>query len=372
MLTTTDLLRLYRETRDERVLSVYLPRVAPDPAQRAGRRTQLDAALSRIRRSLAGSSPAEQDAYAAAVDALLGSIPSVSSAGTPVVAFVTPRGVLHMGNGSAPVGTLACWNNGIVAGPYLRSLKQQRPVLVLTIDSRRASVFRYELNTATLLETFEAVVGEDHTAHMGDAPRLHMHQGVRGTTGRDEAERREQAAFERMVHDLAPRLQFHGRDYVWLVVGGAASAVAAVTRMLPANVSARTRIVTSLTASSGATEVARITADAASELTALRDSGWVALLSESERTASGRVAVKAALEERSVHLLLLSATWLDREPEAVEPLVRGAFDSGADIEVVTNQGAEILDQMHEGAAAVLRYSLPQVQAPPEITLTNAR
>ena len=80
--------------------------------------------------------------------------------------------------------------------------------------------------------------------------------------------------------------------------------------------------------------------------------------SDHGRAVRGAEAVRRALETRAAHLLLISASLVDRDPSDADMLVREALDGGTAIEVVSGSGASRLDADCEGVAAQLRFVPP--------------
>lgn len=68
--------------------------------------------------------------------------------------------------------------------------------------------------------------------------------------------------------------------------------------------------------------------------------------------------VEHALELGAVQQLFISAARAEEQPGAVEILVREALDTDADVEVVSGDGAELLNAKAEGIAALLRFTPP--------------
>ena len=359
MLTLQQLVQLDRDNRDALVLSAYLTRVDPDPALRNARHTRLEAELSRLAHSLGSAPRAQRIAFDAAVAHLHQVLGGLSGDGSPLVAFVTEHGPLFAGRALAPVALVVQWGRGLLLAPYMRSLKHEHPVLVVAVDRKHARLFRYQEGEVAPVETFEAPVSDHPPEHMGDAARLKFHPGTRGATGTDEALRRENASFDRMTAQLIHRLDAERAREPWIVVGGMPSSVRDVLAALPRQLEARSTSVSALSPLSTLPEIAQMASVAASELTARRDEAWVESTFEhasgTGRSVRGTEAVRLALEARSAHLLLVSASLVDRDPSNADMLVREALDGGTAIEVVSGSGASRLDADCEGVAAQLRY-----------------
>ncbi len=365
MLTLQDLVLLDRDNRDALVLSVYLMRADPNPALRMARLTRLEADVARIARSLGGAPRAERVAFDAAVAHLHRALGDLAADASPLVSFVSDGGLLFAGRALAPVASVVRWGRGLLVAPYMRSLKHERPVFVVAVDSKQARLFRYKAGEVAPVETFEAAVSDRQPEHMGDAARPRFHPGVRGTTGTDDALRREGVAFDRMAVQLIRRLESERERDPWIVVGGMPSSVREVLAALPRQLEARSTSVSALSPLTPLPDVARVASVAASELTARRDEAWVESILEQAsghgRSVRGTDAVRHALEARSAHLLLVSASLVDRDPWSADTLVREALDGGTAIEVVSGGGASRLDAECEGVAAQLRYT-PSVAA----------
>ncbi|MFN8571528.1 MAG: hypothetical protein U0132_05675 [Gemmatimonadaceae bacterium] len=359
MLMYKDLLHLERQFRQTRVLSVYLPKVSEDPAQRESSHTLLHNELSRVRHALEESTRGERMAFAAASDALVKTLGTMSVSRSSLMAFATEQGVVLADRVLAPVPFHVAWQDGLVTSPYVRSLKQERAVLVVAVDSRTARLFRYQGGETELLESFDAHVRQEPAMHMGESARPHFHPGVRGATGRDETERREESALDRMLSQLAHRVEPERATEPWLVVGGMSASVHAVLRVLPRQLVERSTVVSALTTDSTVADVTRVASVAASELTARQDGVLVESLLDraaaGARAVTGLHDVQRALEDRSVHLLLLSQRLVDEHVLLADAMVRGAFDGGSLVEVVTGAGAARLDSESGGVAAELRF-----------------
>ncbi|MFN8582315.1 MAG: hypothetical protein U0163_15245 [Gemmatimonadaceae bacterium] len=359
MLAYDDLLELDRRFRGTRVLSVYVPRAHTDPAQRRTSDVRIHTELSRIRHALASAPREEREAFEAAEALVSTELTTVVQGDGPFVAFATRDAMIFADHVHAPVTFHVHWGDGILVAPYVRSLKQHRPVLVLAIDSRSARLYRYQHGDVVALGQFEADVRSEPAMHMGDSARRGFHQGVRGATGRDETERREAAAFERMIDAIVDRIEPERSADPWLLVGGMPGSVHGMLRALPHRLVDRSTTVSALTPATDPGDVGRIASVAASELTARRDATLVDELAgdgaASIKSALGHVAVQQALDERSVHVLFVSATFVDQQLLEAEAMVRAALDGGSRVEVVTGVGAARLDDEWEGVAAELRF-----------------
>jgi stalled ribosome rescue protein Dom34 len=58
-----------------------------------------------------------------------------------------------------------------------------------------------------------------------------------------------------------------------------------------------------------------------------------------------------------VERLLITPAFLTREEDSAEELIAGALEQGGDIELVSGEGARLLDESADGVAARLRFVL---------------
>jgi hypothetical protein len=367
MLTYEELLSLDRQNRGERILSVYLPRADHDPARRAERFTQLDGELSKIRRSLDEASRTERAAFERAADTLRESLGALGDWGTPVAGFASGGGTVWVGAVLASIGFIVRWRDGLTIAPYIRALKQERPVLVAVLDSREARLFRYRAGELVPLDVIEVEVKAEAGDHKGDSLPPGVRAGVRGATGRDETGRREEAAFQRLVNQVVQRIEVEATPDTELVLGGTLQPVRQVAGALPKSFEARMVVSEALTSTMTLPEIARAVTDAASDLTARRDAAWIATLLDQAsghgRSAKGLNETRRALAGRAVHELLLAGSFVDTHPDEAEELVRAALDGASRLEVAPRAAAARLEGEAEGVIARLRFPIPEGIAP---------
>ena len=143
MLTSVELHRLVQELAGTRVLSVYLDTRVTDPAMRHAWRPTLLTDLREARASI--TEDGERDDFDRAAVLLEEAAPAPGGVwGAPGwVAFVTAEGRRHVADLLVQPSPLVTWRDGPVVSPYLRALKQQRPVVVALVESRAARLYRY-------------------------------------------------------------------------------------------------------------------------------------------------------------------------------------------------------------------------------------
>lgn len=362
MLTYTELVSLSHLLRDERVLSVYIDGTAEDPASRRVWRVQLDHSLKDLRRWLEGSSHEERVVFEQCVRLLDEQLARLAGAvGAPGwVAFISDSGVHDAEPLPVPMPTLAVWSTGICMAPYIRALKQTRPVVVVVADARKAHIYRYVAGTLTPAETIHAHAVTEPPSHMGDPPRSGFHGGTRGATGRDAAQRTLMEGTDRMVADVARTMLALAGSDGWILIGGIPHVGAQVARALERVAG---RVLHLDTLDIHATD-AQIAAAAQHGASLLRDNTDLRNVSEiiDRADANGTVAVgpaatRHALGQLRVRELYFTHQYVEDHLADAEEAVRAALAQGAAIEEVSRDAAHRLDA-HGGMGARLRYVVP--------------
>lgn len=356
------LVALAHSLRDARVLTVYLDGTATDPAQQRSWRVQLDQSLDNLRTWLSGSDHSEREAFEQCVRILEKEIEAFKE-NVPMpgwAAFIAADRVHDASLLPVAMPTQAVWSTGASVAPYMRALKEVRPVVVVHVDSTRADVHRYylgKLEHVTALRAHHAVM---QPSHMGDAPRVGFHGGTRGDTGHDEAQHSLLVGTKRMLSDAAERaLRVAGPDG-WIVTGGIPQVSLHLADMLASRAPGRVLHDASLDIHASRAELAAAARDAASKLRNAMDAARIAeIIDGSNATglgATGPAATRETLDQRRVRELYLTHQYLENHPAESEEAVRSAIDQGAVIEEVSGTAAEQLDA-HGGMAARLRYRL---------------
>ncbi|HEY9227738.1 MAG TPA: hypothetical protein VIP11_13870, partial [Gemmatimonadaceae bacterium] len=184
MMTREQLTTLHRSLESERVLSVYIDGTATDPAIQRTWRLQLDHRLKDLRMWLADSPRDEREQFERCVRLLDGELAAFGATGigTPGwVAFITSGGTREAHHVPVPMPTLAVWSTGACVAPYVRALKETRPVIVVVADARRVDLHCHRFGALVRLETLRAHHAVDRPSHMAAPPRGGFHTGTRGT-----------------------------------------------------------------------------------------------------------------------------------------------------------------------------------------------
>jgi Bacterial archaeo-eukaryotic release factor family 10 len=362
MLTHEELVALARSLRDERVLSVYLDGSVADPKEKRVWRLELDHRLKDIRQNIQGTPHSERALFDDCVRQLEHQLATFDGAlGAPGwVGFITAEGAKHAELLPVPMPTLASWRKGPRVAPYVRALKQNRPVIVVVADKRESTLYRYVHGVLEHLDDLHARIVTEEPTHMSKAPRLGFHSGVHGHPGRDQAQREVIAASKKLISDTAQRVMRAGSDSAWIMVGGIPEVSAHLVQELNELAPGRVRQLVSLDIHASTAEIATAVQYGASQLRDELDAQRIGDMVENEQAIGlavvGRTATDRALQEKRVRELYLSHGFLEDHMRDAEDAVRDALDQGAAVEEVERSAAERLDR-YGGIAARLRYRL---------------
>ncbi|MFG1691529.1 hypothetical protein ACGF5M_05185 [Gemmatimonadota bacterium] len=360
MLSRDELMVLYRELQEEPVLSVYLGGGGKDPTHRGVWRRRLDKGITHARESLDPASQEEKVAFDNAVGLLTGALTEFEDflPGKGWVGFATQDRVWHAETVHVQVPDLVRWESGMRVAPYIRELKQERAVLVVLVDSRRARVLRYQDGevsepTALRADTFLGDMSDSGSAH-----RATTSTGTRGGTATDQASRYLEVGSERLLRRLMDVVsELMGRsDY--LVLGGPQEVVSGAARMAEKTLGDRVLEDPSLHLDLGTEEVKEAARKGASAITHRAQERLldevVELAGAGGKGCIGAEDTVQALEERCVDTLLVSREFILGNPDLADRSIRLAFDQDATVKELSSGGGTRLDE-NGGVAARLRY-----------------
>lgn len=360
MLTHDRLVKLYRELEDQDVLSVYVNGDQHDPAQRDAWRTRLEAAVAVLRRKLDAEGREDLDEFESAWEHVARELHPLEDAFLPHrgwVAFATSEGLRYAEGLPAAMPDLVRWERGIRVAPYVRALKQERPVFVALADSRRARLFEHVDGELREMATLNAETGEagDAGARKGPARA----SGQRGETSSDHAQRVGEVAAERMLKEIVSTLEDHAGTHGVLVLGGTPEMVRHMATALPRRFEDRVEERPSLHLDMSVAEVRDTVRAAAGDLRERAHLRLVGEFADAARSGGngslGPEATERALREGRVDVLLLSRGFIERRADFADHCVGTAFAQGADVEEVSGAAGERLDEEGQGMAARLRF-----------------
>ena len=363
MLTQAELVELYRSLRGQKVLSVYLDADQTDPADRGAWRTVLEGEVARVSRSLNGDEDLFRQAWSKVEEELRGAETGFLH-GRGFVAFATADELAHVERLPISTRTLVRWEEGIRAAPYIRALKQQRPITVVLAD--KVHVRRFTYKDAELVEEGETQADTDlgDLSDVGVSKGASRMSGVRGETSTDQAQRALEESTDRMMKALVGELESELPDDGLLIVGGTPEAVATLAQMLPKRLAERTTEQPSLHLRMTLSELKDAVRQIASDFTATRQAEILAEVLDAARAGGngtyGPEATERALREMRVDTLLLSRdfVWGERSDYA-DRCVGTAFAQGATVLELGGAAGDRLQEEADGIAARLRYRLPE-------------
>jgi hypothetical protein len=362
MLSHDELVEIYRGLKDEKVLSVYLDGRTHDFSERHLWRRHLEHGIGAAREALNGR-PEEMDGFGKAVSRVKEALDEYDQflPDRGWVGFATTDRMVYGNPVRVPMPDLVRWENGIRVAPYVRALKQERLVVGVVMDSRRARIFRYRDGTLGEPENLMAETFMGDLSDINVSKRATSHSGVRGKTATDAAQRFLGVGSERMMKGLMDRVAEEAGSEGVVVLGGTSEAVAAATNHLPQSLKNRT-------IQRPALVLEMSDADARDEIetaaSALNQQMQEKLLDEvvNQAKAGGKGSlgpepVEKALQEGRVDTLLLSRNFIRANPDYADHLVGAAFEHHGEVEELSGEGAARLDSEGEGVAARLRYTL---------------
>jgi hypothetical protein len=361
MLTREGLVELYRDLRDDKVLSVYVDGGQDDPADRRAWSVALDGRLADERRRIEVEAPDELAAFDAAraliEEALSDRKAFLQNRGW--AGFATSARLPHAAGLPVPMPDLVRWERGMRVAPYVRALKQERPVVAAVADSRKVRIFVY--HDGEVEERVDLIADRDFgdLADSVSSKRASRFSGARGEAGTDVARRLGDRAAERLQAEILDELEELAGHDGFVVFGGTTEVVTSLARRasrfgdrwLP-----RPSMHLGMTESEVRVEVE----DAASELTRRLQDGLLREVVDAARSggrgALGVQAVTEALREGRVDRLLISRGFREREADFADRFAGSAFEHGGEVEELSGEAAEHLDAEGEGVAARLRYT----------------
>jgi hypothetical protein len=361
MLTAADIQQLVRELSGTNVLSVYLETRVTDPAMREVWRPALTTAL----RDAAARVPEQEMAeFERAKAEVLDAVPPLGGTwgAEGWMAFVTADGPRYTGELPTRVPTLAVWRKGPLVAPYMRVLKEHRPVIVALVDSRSARVYRYGWGSLEELPEMGLTVADDVETELpsgADRGGGASYPAPRSATGSEQASRRQSVNFERLAGLLGARLAELAADDGWILIGGTPEPSRLAGAMLPARVADRATVMETLEHDATAKEIAEAAQRTATQLRAAHGRAILTPLLEDAgaggRAASSLPSTQRALRAHAVDLLVVTPTFVRTDAEEAEEVVRTALLQGADVEVLSADAADDLDARAGGIAARLRF-----------------
>jgi hypothetical protein len=359
MLSYAQLAALHRTLSDRRVLTVYIAGDVDDPAMQRSRRVELDHSLTDLRRWLEDSARVEREEFERCVEQLETEVAKLDSGvGAPGwAAFITADRIHEAKPLPTPTPTLAVWSTGPCVAPYVRALEEHRPIVVVIVDARQASIFRYQLGTLEHVDVVRAHHAVDQPQHMGTPSRQGFHTGTRGRAGRDAAQRSLLQGRERMIAEAVERVRELAGDEGWILLGGIKRVARIMAHRLEPVAPDRVAHV-ALDVHATDAQVVQAARSGGSALRDRRDEESIAELSELAGAHGlgvvGPADTHLALRQSSVRNLYVTRRYLEDHAAEAEAAIRAALDQDAAVEEVSGRAASHLNE-YGGMAAGLRF-----------------
>jgi hypothetical protein len=358
MLTHDRLLELYRALAETPALSIYIDGNQHDPAERRKWRIGLEQGLESARAALSNG---EQESFAAAARLVLDEVKGFDAfiPDKAFVAFATPERLWYAEPISVTMPDLVRWGEGIAVAPYLRGLKQERPVVVVLADTERARVFLYQDGSVRETDDLRSDTFAGDLTDVGQSKRAVAMTGMRGETSTDSGQDYHEVATQRHIKAVAAVVAKRAGDHGFVVVGGTAEVDKWLSDVLPKSFEGRVMVEPSLTLQMSEAEVRTAVGDSASALTQGRQLGLVQMVFDQARAGLrgtiGYRETEKALEEMRVDTLLLSRARTRADAADADRLIGLAFAGRAHVEEASGAAGDLLDHEAEGIAARLRY-----------------
>ena len=361
MLTRDQLAELYRGLQQEHVLTVYVDGVGKDPARRRVWRRRLEQELEREGHRLDFADSKDKEAFGAARERVLKELDAFESflPRKGYVAFATSAALHHSENLPVQVPTMVRWEEGPRVAPYIRGLKQLRPMVTALVDGRRGRVFLYTEGEVSEVVDLRADTFMGDLSESASSGRASKHSGSRGETATDAAQKYLEVGTDRMLKEVKEQIcDLAGADE-FVLLGGDHEAVAMLRRLLPGSMDQRLLENSSLWLEMSLAEVKAATAEGASALSTRRQEALLdQVLEQAYARGNGCLGGEntvMALEKGSVDILLLSRSFVSGSPDLADQCVGQAFRHGADVRVLSGGPGGRLDEAGGGIGARLRY-----------------
>jgi hypothetical protein len=293
--------------------------------------------------------------------------------GKGFVAFSTADRLQHAESLPVQVPNLVRWETGARVSPYIRGLKQLRPMVTALVDGRRGRVFLYKEGEITEVADLRA------DTHMGDlseaatSRRASKTSGSRGETATDAAQRILELGSERMLKEVKELVCELAGGEGFVLLGGDQEALATLRPMMSGWMDPRILENPSLWLEMPLAEVKAATAEGASTLSRRRQETLLdQVVEQAHSRGNGCLGGKdtvQALTAGSVDILILSRFFVEANPDYADRCVAQAFEQGAEVRVFGSIPSVRLDELGGGIGARLRFrpgGLDEVAANPPV------
>jgi len=359
-----DLAGFSRALEGQMVLSVYIARENEDPGMGSAWMKRLEPRLADLRADIEAMTPSEVPAFDRAVEWML---TGVESFGRVLphqgwCAFATEdRLWLAQGLPFQP-SEMVRWRLGAAVAPYVRALKEERPVALAVLSGLHASVYRYEHGQLSNPMELHAEWPPAEAGDVGISKRASRASGVRGATKTDYTKRAQDENVRRHHKQLEEALLEMAGENDVVLLGGTQKAIHAVRKDLEETFRGRLAELPEVTYDTPREELITLLRAAASRLTEKRQAELLEACEDPHKGSTGWNETYRALAAGAVDKLLVSRTMVEATPDDAERLVRLALAQGAAVEEVGGELASRLTSQDGGVCARLRFVPASLQA----------
>jgi hypothetical protein len=359
-----DLAGFSRALEGQMVLSVYIARENEDPGMGSAWMKRLEVRLGDLRADLEAMTPSEVPAFDRAVGSVLSSLESFGRVlpHEGWCAFSTEDRLWLAEALPFRPSEMVRWRLGAAVAPYVRALKEERPVVLAVLSGLHANVYRYEHGELSQPIEVHAEWPPAEAGDVGISKRASRASGVRGATKADYAKRAQDENVRRHHKQLEDVLREMAGDDDVVMLGGTQKAIHAVRKDLEELFRGHLVELPEVTYDSPRAELISHLRGAASRLTEERQAELLDACEDPHKGSTGWNETYRALAAGAVDKLLVSRGMVEATPDDAERLVRLALAQGAAVEEVGGELAARLTSHDGGVCARLRFMPASLQA----------
>jgi len=359
-----DLAGFSRALEGRMVLSVYIARENEDPGMGSAWMKRLEVRLGELRADVEAMTPSDVAAFDRAAGWVL---TSVESFGRVLphegwCAYATEDRLWLAEALPFRPPEIVRWRLGAAVAPYVRALKEERPIVLAVLSGLHANVYRYEHGELSAPMELHAEWPPAEAGDVGISKRASRASGVRGATKTDYTKRTQDENVRRHHKQLEDVLLEMAGESDVVMLGGTQKALHAVRKDLEEMFRGRLAELPEVTYDSPREELINHLRAAASRLTEKRQAELLEACEDPHKGSTGWNETYRALAAGAVDKLLVARGMVEATPDDAERLVRLALAQGAAVEEVGGELASRLASEDGGVCARLRFVPASLQA----------
>ena len=363
MLDSLELRDLYRRLSATPVATVFLDGSQRDPAQRTAWRrayqSECDHLLSRLKLTRPADAAAAEASLKHIGESLRpheGFLPSPSWVGV-----ASPERLEWAEQIPIPFDLSVNWGTGPLVTPYLPVVGLADSLLMVVVDHTRGDLYAHKKGELTLKDTFEVEETFEAPVGVGVIKSAGGTTGFRGFPAKDDAQGALAADRERMFEAVRAGISRRAGEDRWILVCAPPDVKTSLSRGLGPDLQTRVLDGGSPDFSLSESDRLGLARDAIRQARQRRDRALLDQilndLGPGGRGVTGRQDTLKALSQDAAGALLVSETMVRTEAHAVEPFVREALRSGADVRLCDGTAGDLLMQKGQGFAGQLRFAI---------------